>query len=201
MSLAVVSEERTLRLTNLVGCATLQGLTNKLLGLKDSMLTPAQKLETIKAFGLIAMKVGGSDIKVNWAMSLLEQGVETENLCVLASLLKPLNEFEVDEFFNIVITELSLKLPTPEEAVEGYVKILAHEVIHGIISPETGASKIYDANIFLDYPESFAEYTIYEDEWYCEHINGWSKEKRREEIIKACKVSYGLLGYPCINKP
>ena len=171
-----------------------------MLGLKDSMLTPAQKLETIKAFGLIAMTVGGSELKVNWAMSLLEQGVETENLCVLASLLKPLNEFEVDEFFNIVISELDLKLPKPEEAVEGYAKILAHEVIQGIISPEIGASNIYDANVFLDYPELFAEYTIYEDEWYCEHINGWSKEKRREEIIKACKVSYGLLGYPCINK-
>ena len=174
--------------------------TNTLLGLKDSMLTPAQELETIKAFGLIAMTVGGSELKVNWAMSLLEQGIETENLCVLASLLNPLNEFEVDEYFGLVISELDLITPNSEEAVEGYAKILAHEVIRGIITPEIGASKIYDANVFLDYPESFAEYTIYEDEWYCEHINGWSKEKRREEIIKACKVSYGLLGYPCINK-
>ena len=164
------------------------------------MLTPPQKLETIKAFGLIVMTVGGSELKVNWAMSLLEQGVETENLCILASLLKPLNEFEVDELFNIVISELDLKQPKPEEAVEGYAKTLAYEVFQGVISPEIGASKIYDANVFLDYPESFAEYTIYEDEWYCEHINGWSKEERREEIIKACKVLYGLLGYPCINK-
>ncbi|MEG3753732.1 hypothetical protein [Psychromonas arctica] len=164
------------------------------------MLTSTQELETIKAFGLIAMTVGGSKLKVNWAMSLLEQGVETENLCILASLLNPLNEFEVDEHFNIVISELDLKFPKLEEAVEGYVKILAHEVIRGMLPPEDGASKIYDANVFLGYPESFSEYTIYEDEWYCEHINGWSKEKRQEEIIQACKVSFGLLRYPSIIK-
>ena len=59
------------------------------------MLTPAQKLEAIKAFGLIAMTAGGSELKINWAMSLLEQGVETENLCVLASLLNPLNDIDL----------------------------------------------------------------------------------------------------------
>ena len=115
------------------------------------MLTPAQELETIKAFGLIAMTLGGSELKVNWAMSLIEQGVATENLCVLASLLNPLNEceFEVDEYFNIVISELDLKFPKPEEAVEGCAKILAHEVIRGVLSPEIGVSKIDDANVFL----------------------------------------------------
>jgi len=94
-------------------------------------------------------------------------------------LLSPLNQFEVDEYFSIVISELELTIPCPEGAIEGYVKILTYEVIRGVLSPEIGVSKIYDANVFLDYPESFAEYMTYEDGGYYEHINGWSKEKAR----------------------
>jgi len=164
------------------------------------MLTPSQQLETIKTFGLIAMAVGGGEYKVSWAMSLLEQGIETDNLAVLASLLPPLNEFEVDEYFNTVLSELELVLPEAEDSVEGYAKILAHEVAKGAVSPEVGAAKLYAANVFIGSPEAFGEYTFYEDEWYCEHIYGWSKEKRREEIIKACKLTYGVLKYPCINE-
>ena len=50
----------------------------------------------------------------------------------------------------------------------------------------------------MDYPNSFAEYTVLEDEWYCEYINGWTKEERKNEIIKNCKKTYDVLKYPDI---
>ncbi len=164
------------------------------------MLSESQKIETYKALGKVAMCSGGSEHKVSWAMSLLEQGVETEKLVILATLLKPLNEFEVDDYFNSVLTELGINRPNDDEAIEGYAKVFTKEVVDGRLSPESGASKIYAANVQLGYPGSFGEFTVLEDEWYCECINGWSKEQRRNEIVKACKEAYKVLNYPNIFK-
>ena len=164
------------------------------------MLSESQKIETYKALGQVAMGCGGSEYKCAWAMSLLEQGVETENLAILATLLKPVNEFEADDYFNRVLTELDIERPNNEAAIEGYAKVLMKEVIESSLAPEDGASMIYSANVKLDYPGSFGEFTVLEDEWYCESINGWSKEQRKNEIIKACKEAYGIVNYPNIFK-
>lgn len=164
------------------------------------MFSDSQKIETYKALGQIAMVSGGSEYKCAWAMSLLEQGVDTPNLAILATLLKPINEFEADDYFNRVLKELNIDRPSDEGAIEGYARVLMKEVIDGSLAPEIGASMIYGANIKLGYPESFGEFTVLEDEWYCECINGWSKEKRRAEIIKACKEAYEFLNYPIIFK-
>ena len=164
------------------------------------MFSESQKIETYKALGQIAMGGGGSEYKCTWAMSLLEQGVDTPNLAILATLLKPINEFEADDYFNRVLKELNIERPKDEEAIEGYAKVLMKEVAEGSLAPETGASMIYSTNVKLDYPSSFGEFTVLEDEWYCECINGWSKEQRRNEIIKACTEAYEVLNYPNIFK-
>jgi hypothetical protein len=164
------------------------------------MLSESQKIETYKALGQVAMGCGGSEYKCAWAMSLLEQGLETQNLAILATLLKPINEFEADDYFNRVLKELSIERPNDEKAIEGYAKVLMKEVVDGSLGPEVGASMIYSANVKLDYPGSFGEFTVLEDEWYCESINGWSKEQRRNEIIKACKEAYEVISYPNILK-
>lgn len=159
------------------------------------MLSESQQVETYKVLGLVAMYSGGGH-KVAWAMSLLEQGVDTKNLAVLATFIQPLNEFEVEDYFQRVLRELGIRQPCAEEAIEGYAKALAKEVIDGELAPEVGASMIYQANVQAGYPESFGEYTVLDDEWYCECINGWSKQQRREEIIKACRETYAALRYP-----
>ncbi len=162
------------------------------------MLSESQKIGTYKALGQVAMGSGGSEYKCAWALSLLEQGLETPNLAILATLMKPINEFEADDYFNRVLNELSIERPHDEEAIEGYARVLVKEVVEGFLEPEAGASMIYSANIKLDYPSSFCEFTVLEDEWYCESINGWSKEQRKNEIIRACKEAYEVLSYPSI---
>ncbi len=164
------------------------------------MLSESQNIETYKMLGQVAMCSGGSEFKISWAMSLLEQGLETENLATLATLLKPVNEFEAEDYFNRVLAELSIDRPNDEAAIEGYVKVLTDEVVKGYLSPESGVSMIYTANVQLGYPGSLGEFTALEDEWYCECINGWSKQKRNEEIIKACKEAHEVLNYPRISK-
>ena len=53
------------------------------------MFSESQKIETYKAMGQIAMVCGGSEYKCAWAMSLLEQGVDTPYIAILATLIKP----------------------------------------------------------------------------------------------------------------
>ncbi|MCE2573746.1 hypothetical protein [Motilimonas eburnea] len=141
------------------------------------MFSDSQKIETYKALGQIAMSSGGSEYKCAWAMSLLEQGVDSPSLVILATLLKPINEFEADDYFNRVLKELNIERPSDAGAIEGYARVLMKEVIDGSLALEMGASMIYGAYIKLGYPELFGEFTVLEDDWYCECINGWSKEK------------------------
>jgi hypothetical protein len=149
--------------------------------------TDSQKEETYKTLGLAAMHSGGAEYKVSWAMYLLEDGIETDDLLILATLLKPWNEFEVEDYFNRTLHELDIERPTSEKAIEKYIKVVASEAINEVVSPGVAVAKIYEANIQLGYPGELGEFTSLEDEWYCECINGWSKEKRNEEILKACR--------------
>ncbi|MES2826067.1 MAG: hypothetical protein V4732_20875 [Pseudomonadota bacterium] len=80
------------------------------------MLTEFLKLVTYKMLGLISLCSGGSDHKIKWAMYLLENNVESENLEILATLLKPINEFEVDEYFHRILRELDILMPSKSEA-------------------------------------------------------------------------------------
>ncbi|MGI3001482.1 hypothetical protein ACRTDJ_00005 [Shewanella algae] len=164
------------------------------------MLSKQQKHETYRALGLAAMNSGGSEHKISWAMYLLEQGIETEHLAILATLLNPVNEFEAEDYFNRVLSELDIKRPSDDDVLEGYAKVLAQDVVDGVLSPESGVSQIYAVNVQLGYPGTLGEYTVLEDEWYCECINGWSVQKRRDEIIKACKETIEVLNYPNVFK-
>ena len=160
------------------------------------MFDRLQKRETYRVLGLAAMHSGGSEYKISWAMHLLEQGVETSSLAILASLLSPVNEFEAEDYFNIVLSELGIERPDDDAVLKGYVKALVQDVLEGTLSPEVAVSQINEINILLGYPDELAEYISLDDEWYCECINGWSEEQRRREIIKACKDVDNKFTYP-----
>nr|WP_159063805.1 hypothetical protein [Thaumasiovibrio occultus] len=165
------------------------------------MLSKPQQHETYRVLGLAALHSDGSDHKVAWALDLLQQGVETPHLAILATLLSPVNEFEADDYFNRVLSELKVKKPSDDEALEGYAKVLAQDIVDGDLSPESGVRQIYLVNVKLNFPGFLSEYTALEDEWYCECINGWSAHKRRDEIIKVCKATLETLNYPDVFRP
>ncbi len=169
---------------------------NSALGLRTIMFDRLQKRETYRVLGLAAMHSGGSEYKISWAMHLLEQGIETSSLAILASLLSPVNEFEAEDYFNIVLSELGIERSDDESVLKGYAKALAQDVLEGVLSPEVAVSQINEINILLGYPDELAEYISLDDEWYCECINGWSEEQRRHEIIEACKDVDSKFTYP-----
>ena len=163
------------------------------------MLTEQQYIDTFKAMGLIAMETHGGEAKVNWAMSLLEQGVETDSLSILATLKKFINEFEADDYFNRVLKELNISRPDRKGAVLGYAKVIALEVTQGKITSSEGVSLLHYAYINIDYASELGEYVVLKDEEYLKDVNGWSESQINLERINACKETYAALVYPNIT--
>ncbi len=160
------------------------------------MLTDEQKEEAYIILGYTAMVSGGAEQKVKWAMYMLESGAESDDLAILATFTPLFNDFEVEDYFNRVLTQLEIKRPDKKEAIYGYVKAMVKKALQSEVMPDEVVAKIYQANIKLDYPSELGEFIALEDEWYCDHVNGWSKEKRHSEILKACKDVYEELEYP-----
>ena len=160
------------------------------------MLTSQQKILTYKTLGLIAMTSGGGERKVKWAMTLLEEGVESETIAILATLQKFINEFEADDYFNRVLKELTIVKPSAEEALRGYVKVISLEVINGDIKPLEGAAYLDRVNSVLEYPEYLNGFIALADDWYSEHIDGLSFKQREKKIIDLCHETYKNIQYP-----
>lgn len=62
-------------------------------------------------------------------------------LNVLVSLKKPLNIFEVDEYFNRAINELNIARPSYEESARHYVQYLLREIVD---DPSKAIDNAYD---------------------------------------------------------
>lgn len=163
------------------------------------MLFENQIHETYKVLGLTAMCSMGGEHKIAWAMRLLEQDIESEAVAILAGISNPINEFEVDEYFIKALSDLSIERPPYAEALWGYTKAVATEVINGVQSPDEGVSLIYEIYICLNYPDQLSAFTELNDEWLCECIMGWSSDQRRAEIIKACDEVIHRTEYPRLS--
>ena len=162
------------------------------------MLSEFQIHETYRVFGLEVMHSANGKYKVNWALRLIESGLESEDLFCLAGFSMPLNQFEIDDYFNRALQGLSIKRPADHDALWGYAKLLSIDMMNGRLSPLKGVSLIYEINVLLDYPEQLSEYTELNDEWYCECIHGWSSQERYQRIVKASQDLVDLIEYPSI---
>ena len=49
------------------------------------------------------------DLVVDWALAYLEQGVETENILILASFSKPVDSYEIKPYVSAAISDLGLE--------------------------------------------------------------------------------------------
>lgn len=160
------------------------------------MLSEHQLHQTCKVLGLAAMSAVGGDYTINWATALVAEGIESDAVMILAGMSPTANAFEIEELFNRALSELSIQRPSSTEALWGYAKAIAKEVLNGALAAEEGASMIYEVSVHLDYPEQLDDLTALKDEWLCTHIKGWSLERRREEVIKASERLMRLIESP-----
>ena len=92
-------------------------------------------------------KFKGNEIPVdyvNWAYSMLERGISTTSLNILASLSEPLNIFEIEDYFKRALGELNMVEPSIEECAKYYIRHLLRQIINDKNNAINLAYEIYE---------------------------------------------------------
>jgi len=102
--------------------------------------------------------VTAEDHYIPWAISLLEEGCMSPALNMLAGLQKPYNIFEVEEYVQRTIRELTLFVPTYEQCI-------AYKAYHHLVNVTYKPSQsIKEAKILIDMAFKHDD-TDYLQEW------------------------------------
>lgn len=70
------------------------------------------------------------DLVVDWAIDLISDGVEFENVFILASFSKPVDSYEFKPYLKAAFIELELDEKSGEEAVLGYAHFYLSEILN-----------------------------------------------------------------------
>ncbi len=72
------------------------------------------------------------DLAVDWAIELIRQGKETENILMLASFSKPVDSNEIRNYVSAVLDDLKLEEKQGEAAIIGKIHFDLVEILNGI---------------------------------------------------------------------
>lgn len=98
----------------------------------------------------------------DWAVSCLEQDLDTKNIRILASMFEANSLSEIDMYFRRSLAELGWKFPEEKECLEKYAKLIAQQILDKTIFPKDGCRKIYEISTVLeqiDYPSPFMNWS------------------------------------------
>ncbi len=70
------------------------------------------------------------DVTVDWAIDLIKQGKETENILMLASFSKPVDAIEIRPYVNAVLSDLDLEEKKGDDAVLCKIRYHLIEIIN-----------------------------------------------------------------------
>jgi hypothetical protein len=104
----------------------------------------------------------------DWAVSCIEEGIESKNILILASIINPQSFYEVEDYFRRSLNDLGWKFPNKEDSLFEYAKTIAKQILDKNIDPFEGVTiikKIYHA---LDYPKGLSNWdyiTLWEEEF------------------------------------
>lgn len=99
----------------------------------------------------------------DWAVSCLENGLDTKNIRILASMFNADSFSDINIYFQRALEELGLELPPKEESLLSYSKFIAKQIVENKIEPVKGCREIYLLSYGLDYSEKLSNW-IYLDE-------------------------------------
>lgn len=136
-----------------------------------------------------------SKILVDWAITLLENGFDSESLQILAGLDNEDSEIR-EKYFWKATKELNINIDKQEiDLINFYVDNLVDEVISGSVSPKYGLQMMCDVARKTDYNEKFMPfYMLDEDVDYLDYsgqsltVNGLTKENTDQYIIDEFKL-------------
>ena len=104
-----------------------------------------------------------SEDYVHWAIDCLENGLDSKNIRILASLGKPLYSYEAEDYFKRSLRDLGWNQPDPAECLTEYVGALAEQIVKGTVTPAEGCANIYRVCVELKYPRALMVW-VYLDE-------------------------------------
>lgn len=126
-----------------------------------------------------------------WAESLLYEGVDAENVAILANigLERDPDSEEVELYFQKSLRDLGLSLPPDKDALRGYAKALCEQIVSGNLEPEVGADILAAFYSRSDYEPIYSIWDeLSEDLWMvhdqdgCIFNTGLTKDNTREYI-------------------
>lgn len=152
--------------------------------------------ETHEVLGQRLMDKFDSKKLVEWAVSTMQKGYDSESLVILAGLDYDSTE-EREKYFWKSIKELNLDIKSEKtELINDYAKYVANAVLKGSISPRSGLQKMNDICLTTGYDSKYIQfYEIDEDLDYLnygEHSpiynQGITKENADNFIIKELEL-------------
>jgi RNase P subunit RPR2 len=101
---------------------------------------------------------------VDWAVTLLENGLESESLVILAGLDSYPTE-EKEKYFWESIKELGIKIEKSDsELIDNYADFVAKQVIEDKINPMIGLQKMLDVVRATDYSQKYAHFGFLDED-------------------------------------
>ena len=108
-------------------------------------------MDLATAFSLIPYHDGiehfNYDLTVDWALELIKDGVETENLLILASFSKPADASDIRPYVSAALADLDIEEKKGNDAVFALINHYLNDILQDRLLREN-LNKLY--NLFLD---------------------------------------------------
>jgi hypothetical protein len=116
---------------------------------------------------------------LNWSYALIEYGVESKFLYMLASMNSSENIFLFENYFNKSFLELKLTKPTFIESARSYITFLCSEIINNKRDSFDITKDIFKVTVELDYPEELSAWVNIDDnvDWIIYDNKGLKQEE------------------------
>ncbi|NRA15896.1 MAG: hypothetical protein HRU04_10390 [Oceanospirillaceae bacterium] len=137
----------------------------------------------------------------DWAESLLYEDLDSENIGILASMgfERDSDSEEIEAYFQKILTDLNLVLPTEKAALRSYAKVICEQIISGDLDPDDGVSILESFYPMSDYEAIYGiwedlsgDLCLVNDSMGCIFNSGLALENK-EEYVKGVAVQFLVL--------
>ena len=140
---------------------------------------------------------------VEWALEMMEAGYESENLYILAGIIKPYNQFELQELTDRVLADLDLTTNDKSLTIRNYVYYILSKTINEPNKYLETLKEVKDICIGLEMEKEYMDfYLLYfakddlnesENQWYWDgadrnNIDEIIREKFQEYIDRINEI-------------
>ena len=114
---------------------------------------------------LLGLKYSGiidSKEYVDWAVKLLVNGIESENIVILAGL-DFSDSWEREEYFFKCLEDLNIEIPSEEETFYSLSLIIAKKALNNELEPQTALKMMFKIVVASDYDGKYIDFLSLDD--------------------------------------